>query len=529
MPGIVEEKEPSARVGFTAPILASNILVDSELIEYGSDQRDMYRMGRKVELRRTFSLHSVIGFSMILNSSWIFTLVTGTYTLSNGGLAGTIWMFVITAVGMFTVMLSMAELASITPSSGAQYHWTSEYAPHRCHKFLSFTVGWLATLGWMAAMILVCYVCGQQVQSLIFLYHPTYIPAEWQSSMLTVGFAILAVAVNILLVRKLPLIEGAVFALYIAGFLFVLVVLWVMGERRTAAAVFTDFENDNGWPTMVLACLVNISSPVITLVGSDSSCHLSEEMRNAGWGVPRAMISTALLSYSLGLIMEITFLFNVGNIQAATNSPFGQSYVAVIYSATGSRPATAFCVAMITFLMCMCAVNQTTTASRQVYAFARDNGLPFSSWLCSIREGLDFPLNAVLATLILSLVVSLVTLSSNNVFNIINTLTLGGLTCSYLIALIVVLWRKISTPDKFPVGKFIMGRKVALLINMVAVSFLIIVVIFSNFPSEIHPSAYTMNWSTVAWACCALGFVLYYRFRARHTYTSPIERTRKHD
>lgn len=66
---------------------------------------------------------------------------TGTYTLTDGGLAGTCWMFVFTAVGMFTIMLSLAEMASITPSSGAQYHWTSEFAPQSCHKFLSFTVG----------------------------------------------------------------------------------------------------------------------------------------------------------------------------------------------------------------------------------------------------------------------------------------------------------------------------------------------------------------------------------------------------
>ncbi|KAF2155681.1 amino acid transporter [Myriangium duriaei CBS 260.36] len=498
-------------------------------IDFGSDQRDMDRMGRKVELRRTFNLHSCIGFSMILNSSWPFVLVTGTYSLSNGGLAGNIWLFLVVCVGMFMVMLSMAEMASITPSAGAQYHWTSEYAPHRCHKYLSFAVGWLSTVGWIACMVLVSYVCAQQLQSLIWLYHPGYVAHAWHDSLLTISFNLIAVAFNILLVRKLALIEGLVLILYIAGFFFVIVVLWVMGERTTAEAVFTEFENDSGWASMVLACLVNVSGPVITLIGADSSCHLAEEMRNARWGVPRAMITNASVSYVLGAVMWITFLFNVGNIEAVQNSPYGQSYVAILYYATGSRTATTFCVSLILFLMIMCAVNQTTTASRQVYAFARDNGLPFSTWLCKVRQGWDFPLNALLATLVCSLVISMATIPSANAFNVINAFSLGGLFWSYLIAISVAFWRKITLSERFPVGKFIMGHKLGLVVNSIAIGFLIIVLIFSQFPLVAYADAQTMNWSCLALAIAGMGFVLYYFLYAKEHYTSPVERTRKHE
>ena len=539
MPGIVEEVVISQQSSPAKPFNKTEAvarqlenaasIIDGDFVDYGSDQRDMERMGRKVELRRTFSLHSVIGFSMILNSSWIFALLTGTYTLANGGLAGTIWMFVFTCAGMFMVMLSMAELASITPSSGAQYHWTSLYAPMNCHKFLSFTVGWLAVFGWMAAMILTCYFSSQQVQSLISLWHAEYIPHPWHSSILTVMFTFLAVGINIFLVRKLAFIEGIVFIVYIAAFIFFLVVFWVMGEHRSADSVFTEFSSDDGWPSTFLACIINISSPVITLVGADSSCHLSEEMRNASWGVPRAMVTTALLSYGFGFLMQITFLFNTGNIDNVENTNLIQSYVAVLLNTTGSRSATTVCVVMITFLMTMCTVNQTTTASRQIYAFARDNGLPFSNWLCTVRPGWDFPLNALLATLVCSIAISLTTIYSNNVFTIINTLTLGGLLVSYLIAIGVVFWRKIQLPDKFPVGKFIVGRKLGLVVNFLALAFLTLAIIFSNFPSMFHPTAGNMNWSTVTWTCATLGMGLFYWLHGRKHYMSPVERARKHE
>lgn len=233
-------------------------------------------------------------------------------------------------------------------------------------------------------MILACYIGGQQVESLILLFHNDWVPQPWHASCLTIGFMLCAFVINIFLIRKLPLLEGLALALYIAMFLFVLVVLWVMGERRSAEDVFTEFENDNDWSSMFLACLVTIGSPVVTLIGSDSTCHLAEEMRNARWAVPRAMLYTALVTYSTGFLMQITFLFNLGDIEAATMSVYGQSFVTVLLSATGSVPVTAFCVGTMCGLMIMCTVNQTTTAGRMVYAFARDNGLPLSGWLCKV-------------------------------------------------------------------------------------------------------------------------------------------------
>lgn len=77
------------------------------------------------------------------------------------------------------------------------------------------------------------------------------------------------------------------------------------GPRSDAHETFTDFEDLAGWGNVGLACLVGISSPVITLVGADSSCHLSEELKNAAWVLPRAMVATALTNYVLGMSINI--------------------------------------------------------------------------------------------------------------------------------------------------------------------------------------------------------------------------------
>jgi choline transport protein len=50
-------------------------------------------------------------------------LSANTQGLINGGLAGLWWSFLWTFVGFGTIMISLAEMASMAPTSGGQYHW----------------------------------------------------------------------------------------------------------------------------------------------------------------------------------------------------------------------------------------------------------------------------------------------------------------------------------------------------------------------------------------------------------------------
>ena len=79
------------------------------------DQRDMVRMGKVQELKRQFQFFSIWGYAVILGLSWEYALITGVLSLPNGGTAGAVWMFLATCIGMFFVMLSMAEMASMAP------------------------------------------------------------------------------------------------------------------------------------------------------------------------------------------------------------------------------------------------------------------------------------------------------------------------------------------------------------------------------------------------------------------------------
>ena len=44
---------------------------------------------------------------------------------------------------MLSLMATLAELVSMAPTSGGQYHWVSMLAPARYQKFLGYITGWL--------------------------------------------------------------------------------------------------------------------------------------------------------------------------------------------------------------------------------------------------------------------------------------------------------------------------------------------------------------------------------------------------
>src|SRR4051794_9536905 len=59
----------------------------------------------------------------------------------NGGTAGLIWGYLIVWIGYMLVFATIAEMASMAPTSGGQYHWVSEFAPRSSQKFVSYLVG----------------------------------------------------------------------------------------------------------------------------------------------------------------------------------------------------------------------------------------------------------------------------------------------------------------------------------------------------------------------------------------------------
>lgn len=251
----------------------------------------------------------------------------------------------------------------------------------------------MAALGWQSAVPAPANVGGATIQAFAIVASDSYEPKSWHVAVMTVAICTLAVIFNTFFSRKLPGIEGFVFALYVLEFFAIFIVLLAMGDRSSAKEVFTVFQDNAGWGSIGAACFVGASGPVITLIGSDSSVHLAEELKDASRDLPRAMLLTAGVNYVVGFLTLLALVFVVGDVEEILETPTGQPWVQVLWNATNDRKPTLALMAFMIFFLLFCAINANTTSSRQLFAFARDGGLPFSEWISHVRGTKPFSLN----------------------------------------------------------------------------------------------------------------------------------------
>jgi choline transport protein len=112
---------------------------------------------------------------------------------------------------------------------------------------------------------------------------------------------------------------------------------------------------------------------------------MSEEIRRATVTVPRAMVFSTAFNGLLAFTMLITFLFCAGTItdeEISAPYPFIPILARVIGSDTG---ATVLVSLIIALQFCAC-LTSTATASRMMWAFARDHGLPFWRFLVQVSR-----------------------------------------------------------------------------------------------------------------------------------------------
>ena len=108
---------------------------------------------------------------------------------------------------------------------------------------------------------------------------------------------------------------------------------------------------------------------------------MSEEIENAGVIVPKTMIWSFLVNIPLTYILLLTFLFCIGNLNDALSSSTGYPFMYAFQNATGSVPASTGLSFLVLLLLVFITISALASASRQTFAFARDNGLPFTTWI----------------------------------------------------------------------------------------------------------------------------------------------------
>ena len=96
------------------------------------------------------------------------------------------------------------------------------------------------------------------------------------------------------------------------------------------------------------------------------------------------MMMAVVLNTVLALGFLITVLFCVGDVTAAVSTPTGFPIIQILYQATGSRAGATVITCMILFSTMIALFGVFASVSRLTWAFAKDNGLPFSEFFARV-------------------------------------------------------------------------------------------------------------------------------------------------
>jgi choline transport protein len=244
--------------------------------------------------------------------------------------------------------------------------------------------GWLCVLSWQTASAATAFQAGVQIQGLIALNKPDYSFEAWHGTLLVFAVSVFNLVFNIYFIKQLPLIEAVMLFVHVAGFIVIVAVLWATGPIGAAKEVFTTFNDYGGWNNNGLATMAGTVAAVVGFLGADAAVHLAEEVRDASKIVPLSMIWTTLSNGAMSVVIAITFCSTLGDLDAALASPTKQPYMYVFYNSTGSVAAASVLSAIVILVTIFCNISITTTSSRQLFAFARDKGVPFNRTLARV-------------------------------------------------------------------------------------------------------------------------------------------------
>jgi amino acid transporter len=366
------------------------------------DDARLASLGYQPQLRRVLGLFAnfSVAFTYLSPMVGIYSLfVLG---LGTGGPAY-IWLNLIPIAGMLLVALVFGELASHYPVAGALY----QYSKFSVGPGFGWFVGWFYGF---ALLITVAAVDTGVVGYFAALTHNWF---GWNLDP-TSHFTILWVTVLLLLIQTVLNITGAVvmgrvaqFGVYveIVGTFGIAIILAIHGFHHGLGYLFStqgqthaasnalglDFHG-----SFLAAGLIAVLAPVYIYYGFESAGDISEETKDAGRQVPRAMRLAVIWGGIGSIVLTAALLLAIpGDGAKGVSDAVGGGVPSIL----AQLPAGVqdFLLLMIIFAFFSCGTSIQGAGSRLMFSYSRDEALPASSWISRVHPRFGTPVNALIA------------------------------------------------------------------------------------------------------------------------------------
>ncbi|KAK4699261.1 choline transport protein, partial [Phenoliferia sp. Uapishka_3] len=486
-------------------------------IEGGKAVNRLNELGYEQELDRSLSFLGILGLGMGLVCLPYTVYAISCIMFTEGGAVDFIYGWGIWGLLTIPIVLSMGEICSVYPIASGTYYWSYALAPLRQKRLGSFINGFLVTVGLILALLATAFPMGQVISTAVVLFHPDYIIPTWLPYVIFLVLLVVTVALCSAGTVFLDLFSrtGGVLIPIVTVVLFI-VPLAKGTERHTIRWVLSNFESYSGWNDAA-SFLIGLLGPGGLLIGFGFLTSLCEEVDNPAVAVPRAMLITQVVGVSTGLIFVFATLFTVPLGLDIASAQLGQAAY-VIFDGVMDTKGGAFVLLILSTAMGFFLLTGTmTAASRFLWAFARDGGLPGSKWLSVVHPRLKIPLNSMITVAVVDALLGLISFGSSVAYGAF----LSGCTIMLLFAyaqpiIYVIMDRRRSMKD----AQWSLGRW-GWPINIVAVLVAILGSVLFLFPLSRPVTVLTMNWSVVLVAGFLAIGLFYYAVYGRKVFRAP--------
>lgn len=247
---------------------------------------------------------------------------------------------------------------------------------------------------------------------------------------------------------------------------------------------------------------------------------MSEEVRNASTAVPRAMLLTYALNFVLLFPMILTACYHLPDIQPALDDSTTYPFVYILKQSMAAGWVTLILV-IIVIILIGSNITFLSATSRDLYAFARDDGVPFSGWLAQLSKRQQVPQNAAIVTCVISFLLALIYIGSDVAFYAITSLFTVALLQCYVLSIGCILWRRIAHPDTLPYAPFSLGQW-GVPVNSAAVLYGTWSFFWAFWPQSYPVTAEGFNWASPLFMAAVFAALINYAIHGRKKYFGPV-------
>ena len=377
------------------------------------DIADLHGLGYAQEL-----LRSMGGFSNFAISFSIISILTGAVILYNLGLTlagpaavGIGWPL----VTVFTLMVAatMAEIASAYPTAGGLYYWASILR----NKDWGWWTAWLNLGGQISIVAGINYSAAFYLTATLInpIVGGTFDPSKdtfgVQNAIWVTGVLILVeILFNVAGTKIVAFMNDLSVYWHIGFVIAIAVLLFLLGSQPTHDIGFlfslTPGTNAAGtsWGDVLPfgvagAFALSLLQAQWTYTGYDASAHVAEETvaarTSSAWGVFLSVAVSAVAGFVV--LAALTLKMSSVSDVLANSGGYAVAYILGQNLGTTLGSLGSLLAIGVAFAMTFCGFSSIAAAGRMLFAFSRDDGVPFSRWLKHVSPRYRTPSNSVVA------------------------------------------------------------------------------------------------------------------------------------